>query len=389
MQQSILNDGEIDTEEEKKRCERYNLGYTNESLSQRRRLFLGSLVADDSMEVLQAISTETYNIFHTVSFIESNVTQNLSPRDWKMGLQSEKLLKLQQMFGPQTKLSVDYYITALNSTDGDDLLTETLQREGNNLRWKINGMRTDDVAIVADADETFSRDYLRALQICDLPEFRPGQQTCYENKVWASTLVYEGSPNCVTHQRRWFHPDAILGECVDQIGDASSRPTTKREWRDLHGNRKAGYGIYRNYSLFVNDGIGSLTGSNYPLLSATDIRIDDAGNVRTKDALANGYHFHNFFLSPNEIRQKYSTYGHAWEGASDLPLQEVHEDLALGVDCARGTRNGKWLEFVRGSGDTLPVYYVNQEARTARHLQWQNIVHEDEKMLRNKTHPAN
>mmetsp|Transcript_22951 Transcript_22951/g.55330 ORF Transcript_22951/g.55330 Transcript_22951/m.55330 type:complete len:215 (-) Transcript_22951:46-690(-) len=197
---------------------------------------------------LRATSTEAYDIFHTVSFVESNVTQNLSPRSWKYGLQSDNLLTLQQMFGPKTKVSVDYYICALNSTEsnGDHLPIEALQREGNNLRWKLNGMKKDDVAIVADVDEKFSRDYLRALQICDLDLFRPGQ-TCHESGIETSTLVNEGIPSCVSNNRRWLHPDAILGECVDQVGAGG------------------------NYSLVEKNVLTSTT--NYPLWTANDIRV--------------------------------------------------------------------------------------------------------------------
>lgn len=184
--QHLLGDDDIDVEVEKKRCERHGLEYTNTTLSRRRRLFLGALIADDSMEVLQAIGAEGYNIFHTVSFIETNVTQNLTPRQWKFGLKSENLSRLQQLFGPRTKVSVDYYVSSSNTTDGDDLLTGALS-EGNNLRWKINGMRDDDVAIVVDVDETsFSKDFLRVLQLCELPELRPGQR-CLMRKVLASS----------------------------------------------------------------------------------------------------------------------------------------------------------------------------------------------------------
>ena len=48
-----------------------------------------------------------------------------------------------------------------------------------------------------------------------------------------------------------------------------------------------------------------------------------------------GFHFHNFFSSNEEIHHKYLTYGHAWHQANDLPLWELHKDIALGVDCAK------------------------------------------------------
>lgn len=174
-QQKILDDEDIDAAVEKQRCKRYGFGYSDETLSRRRRLFLGSIISDDSMERLEAVSLEAYNIFHTVSFIESNVTQNLTPRDWVYGVKSKNLSKLQQRFGPQTRVSVDYYVTSLISTEGDVALTARLQWEGIYLRWKMNGMTEADAAIAADPDTTFSRDFLRALQVCDVPEFRRGQ----------------------------------------------------------------------------------------------------------------------------------------------------------------------------------------------------------------------
>jgi len=241
-QQELLSDEDIDAEVEKKRCERYNMGYANQS--HRRRLFLGALIADESMKVVQAIGTEAYNIFHTVSFIESNFKHNLTPRDLRFGVQSEGLLfTLQQLFGPHSKVSVDYYSPTI--TDGDNSNTDALQREGNNLRWKINGMTKDDIAIVADADQTFSRDFLRALQICDLPEFQPGQ-TCHESKVWGQSITYHGSPDCVALDNKiQFHPAATLGECVVKIGDASLHPSTKREWRDIEAIEKKGMELNR------------------------------------------------------------------------------------------------------------------------------------------------
>lgn len=68
---------------------------------------------------------------------------------------NENVYRLYQMYGPNTKVSVDYYSSHMRG--GHDLLRDFVQREGNNLRWKMNGMRVDDVAIVGDTDETFTR----------------------------------------------------------------------------------------------------------------------------------------------------------------------------------------------------------------------------------------
>jgi len=211
LQRKLLDDSDINVEVEKKRCASYNFGFPNATMPlKRRRLFYGALISGDSAEVIKATSMEQYNIYHTVSLIESNTTQNLTPKKWRFfGSKdaSKELNWLYQLFGPKTKVSVDYYVTSQrkDQIDGDELLIEYFQREGHSYRWKFNGMRPDDIAIIADIDETFSRDFLRALQICDVPQFRPGQ-SCREPKVFGSTLIFESSPECAWKGRRWFHP---------------------------------------------------------------------------------------------------------------------------------------------------------------------------------------
>jgi hypothetical protein len=213
LQRKLLDDDSnmINVEEERKRCASYDFGFPNATMPlKRRRLFYGALISGDSAEVIKATSMEQYNIYHTVSLIESNTTQNLTPKKWRFfGSEdaSKELNWLYQLFGPKTKVSVDYYVTSQrkDQIDGDELLIEYFQREGHSYRWKFNGMRPDDIAIIADVDETFSRDFLRALQICDVPQFRPGQ-SCREPKLFGSTLIFESSPECAWKGRRWFHP---------------------------------------------------------------------------------------------------------------------------------------------------------------------------------------
>ncbi len=52
MQQELLDDEVIDVQKEKERCERYNYELVDEANPRRRLLFLGSLLGDDSTEVL-------------------------------------------------------------------------------------------------------------------------------------------------------------------------------------------------------------------------------------------------------------------------------------------------------------------------------------------------
>jgi len=87
-------------------------------------------------------------------------------------------------------------------------------------RWKANGMKPDDIGIIQDTDETFTRDFIIALQTCDIELFRPNQNCGYP-KIFGSTLIFESLPACVWSDRRWFHPDVIIGECIETIGRPS------------------------------------------------------------------------------------------------------------------------------------------------------------------------
>ena len=101
---------------------------------------------------------------------------------------------------------MDYYVTN-RQPGGDEILHEMLQREAILQRWKHNGMTPDDVGILSDTDETFTRDFLLALQTCDVPEFRP-ERNCKAPKVVGRTLILEATPDCVVTaaERVWYHP---------------------------------------------------------------------------------------------------------------------------------------------------------------------------------------
>lgn len=396
-QRELLDDEYIDVDNERERCARYNFKLLNETHPRRRRLFMGALLGDDSMEVLRAVSTEAYNVYHTVSYIEGFQAHDLSPRkmnyydppDGGGGGGGEgpaignNLNTLLQLFGPKTKVSVDYYDTTMTRLVGQygSLFMDFVGREGNTLRWSVNGMRRDDVGIIGDADEVFTRDFLRAMQVCDIPEFRPGQD-CLEAQVKATTLVYESSPECLTKDRRWFHPDAILGECVNNVGDPSAHPPTRRDYLGAHGLELQGYGAggsdFRpNYTLYHAEGLGPR--GAYPLWHGTDVRMKWIGNTYGRiDGGANAYHFHNYFERADQIHTKYATYGHAMGGvAMSMPIWALQPDIELGVDCVNG-RGGKWLRFNESGSSVLPIYYMNDIARNESHVRWRNIVKDEE-----------
>ena len=437
LQRELLDDDSdaINVELEKKRCATYDFGFPDATMPlKRRRLFYGALISGDSAEVIKATSMEQYNIYHTVSLIESNTTQNLTPKKWRFfGSKdaSKDLNWLYQLFGPKTKVSVDYYVTSQrkDQIDGDELLIEYFQREGHSYRWKFNGMRPDDIAIIADIDETFSRDFLRALQICDVPQFRPGQ-SCRAPKVYASTLIFESSPECAWKTksalrnsagrgRAWFHPgmfcdlkflyafllllyltclfvfvsDAILGECADQIGDTKLHPPTKRDRWESHGTRLDYYGHDNEYTYYDSKVLADLNIEGQgPLWLPHEMRSESfmGQRVTKKDGSPTGYHFHNFFMSTEEIIFKYATYGHADKKArKKKSIRYIHDDLMMAVMCTLGKHTEKTeSSFESIAGTSRPIYYLNEEARQARHSLWQGIVRkDDEKLVQMNTIP--
>jgi len=148
---ALLEDEVIDVTKERERCKRYGFDYDNRTT--RRRVFMGSLIAEDSWWPLYAIATEGYGIYHTVAFVEANCTQILFP--WEIRFPRSNSANLQRLqsgiFGAKTAVSsVD--VTVLLPTDEtiDPLTREHIQREAIVDRWKWNGMRDDDIGIVVD-----------------------------------------------------------------------------------------------------------------------------------------------------------------------------------------------------------------------------------------------
>jgi hypothetical protein len=69
--------------------------------------------------------------------------------------------------------------------------------------------------------------------------------------------------------------------------------------------------------------------------------------------------------------------GHAWGAAWDKPIWELHEDIALGVNCLRGDYS-KAVPFGEITGSQYPIYYKKELNRLARHRKWGKIVHDEE-----------
>jgi hypothetical protein len=269
------------------------------------------------------------------------------------------------------------------------MLRDRIQRKMIIERWKKNGMKPDDLGIVADVDETWSRDFLRAAQTCDIPTFRPDQD-CREPKLVAQTLIYESSPECIWRDRRWYHPDMILGECIDGIGDPTDHLVPLRE-AGKQGLRNKGYGGDGPEDYDRKD---KLT-KNYPLWNAADIRETSGsqhivwkGSLETGSPAAYGsaFHFHNFFDDLQTLRNKYFTYAHPSSDAMQHPISMLSEDIDLVVRCVHGLPNpnstSDQKRFRVGFEDIVgpkPIFFLNETYRLIRHAAIRRMILQDEK----------
>jgi hypothetical protein len=161
-----------------------------------------------------------------------------------------------------------------------------------------------------------------------------------------------------------------------------------------------GYGFEGNYSTYFLDQQQLQLNNNssllkegplyYPLWQAVDFRVGVGGKMigsMTDPSIPTGYHFHNFFDTNYQIHVKYKTYGHSNENAMDLPMWEFSPELRYGVDCAKLGGDNDTAADALDFHLRMPVYYINNISRNARHQLWLNIVKEDEERF-NSTYNA-
>ena len=373
---------QIDSEDEATRCKRY--GFTHTPGTKRRRVFFGALVASDTMDVIRIHATETYDIYHTVALLESNTTFKNTPRNLRFEPGSEMYkFTTAGVFGKKTQVFVDFWLD--KAPDAIFMTREQIQRESILYRWKQQGMRPDDVGVVGDIDEVFSRDFLRASQVCNIPQFQ--ETDCLKPKIVALTNSYESSPEC-RKQKEWFHPDMMIGACLDGVGDPTGRIVPVRNYHRTRGKRddaSGNRGKYRDEHVSLG---------RYPLWSIQDVRSQGGSSGQQTWADVRwgvAYHFHNFFEDVSTVRNKYVTYGHGdltAASAATLPLSEITGDLDLVVRCVHDLSNSANPEmsarvetpFYEIEGPN-PIYFSNETYRRVRHEHVRKIVLADEKQF--------
>jgi len=295
----------VDNDNLQERCNRYgfSINNTQDAEPQHRRIFYGSLIAEEPWELFEIVATETFGIFEGMVFVESNRTQNGSPRPFRRTAKHQR--KLKKLFGTRD-LRIEQY------TD-DDLTLAALAREHRQRQvilktWKKMGMTPNDVGYIADADETFTRDFLRAVQTCPyIPALDYETHRCFNPhvKIAGYTRMFETSPECLTKSRTWYHPDMILGACIELIGNETLNPPAPRVHDYL---RAPGYGNNCEINHNYNRSFGNITGNQFPLWSAADFRRQCGGHNYELNAVNytknTAFHFHNFFADLTATRQK-------------------------------------------------------------------------------------
>eukprot|EP00977_Amphora_coffeiformis_P021646 scaffold9676_cov200-Amphora_coffeaeformis.AAC.3 len=91
-------------------------------------------------------------------------------------------------------------------------------------------MQPDDIAMLVDSDEIFTQDFLRALQTCEVPALNYDSHQCLPKnlEIPAYTQAFESSPECVAFNFRGFHPDIIIGACLEGVGNVTKNVIAPR-----------------------------------------------------------------------------------------------------------------------------------------------------------------
>ena len=373
----------LDRESTETRCDRYGL---KPHEGRPRRIFFGTMIADENWQVHLIHAIEVYDIYHVAVFVESNTTHVASPRPLRYKDSNEgDLLTHSALFGPKTQVYIDYWLEDRQDLKWMD--RESEQRNPIVKRWKDAGMLPEDVGIMSDADEFFSRDFLRAVQTCDFPALRP-DPSCHRPKIAPSTVAYESSPYCIK-KTPWFHPDVISGQCVDGIGDPTERIVPLRTHKRRYGERHESYGR-DDIDLYPEIVKKS---DRYPLFTAPDIRrvqgdwgipfsLKGIPGDETDTVHGIAYHLHNWFDDLKVLRNKYVTYAHGTLATKGKPLAHVTGDLDILVRCIKGIGNeansGEYYLEGRKVKGPKPIFFLNETYSEERHKFVKEMVRRDE-----------
>jgi hypothetical protein len=230
---------QVDEDNHTERCRRYGYYYNNTAPPKRRRIFYGANIANEPWEIFEIVAAEAYGIFEGMVFVESNRTQNSVPRPLQRIGHAAVLSRLFGIANVQVRTFVnEHFNIHLVGLD-----RENAQRYEILKGWKEMGMTAHDVGYIADPDETFSRDFLRAAQVCDgIDAFNYDLHRCGRDKVKliSTSRSFEMVSECVRDDYHWPHPDMVIGACIELIADEELHPVAARDGSE----RKRGFGKY-------------------------------------------------------------------------------------------------------------------------------------------------
>lgn len=450
QQQSFFRrlQADVDAADPVERCARYGgTPSSHNSSSSSKRIFYGALIATEPWELLEIVAAEAYGIYSGIILVEGNRTQNGTPRPFRLDPPSMSV-EIATLFGIADPSAVqirrfvdeaDFVGTnGVNHNEGKGenhfLDREHRQRDEVLRGWQELGMQRNDIGFLADLDETLTRDFFRAIQTCqgvapaldDDDDDNAEHHACRHDrvKVMVKTRIFEGSPECVTQDREGWHPEVMLGQCIEGIADATRHPPAPRAPGTVF--RGLGFGATCNDW----DGEASIPDRRYPSWNACDFRRTCGGTqvsllptassaMSTMDTAAaqlrreqqqlqfqsstssnltasspplaaerydrfTAFHFHNFFAELNSTRFKYGTYGHALRNAGTLPIQDLAMDLQLMVSCVKNEPDVPNAAFRRVPGGLAntslfwPIYFYDSDYRQRRQDYVRQMVEADE-----------
>ena len=378
----------VDNADPVERCARYGFSEDPGLVRNPRRIFYGALVADESMELFEIVAAEARGIYSGMVLVESNRTQNYTPRQLRFASNADAA---SQLFAGLFDTNVQIIDYQKENPHVLGLFRENLQRQQILTGWREMGMGPDDIGLIADPDETFSRDFLRAAQTCRMQPFDYETYRCGHAIMKGVGLGFESSPDCITAEREWGHPDMAIGHCIEGIGNLTPTPRRKNQYgfNDLSPNCKklAGPNPYRPEGNF-----------SYPPLNAWDFRkrcgfrfahhyrfsYHKGGPKKDNYTSYSAFHMHNFFAGHNDLRFKYRTFGHTVKNHETKSLEEFSMDLKMMVRCVKGVDDDpdqKWKRVPGGYArlkPMLPIYFHDPKYRRERHALIQKMVDEDE-----------
>ena len=388
---------EIDSMNDDARCQRYGFQLKRaDPLHQRakpRRIFFGSLVASEPWELFEIIAAETYGMYEGIVLVESNRTQAFYVRNLTHYPDKKRHEpQISAVFGiPHNHTQIRLFVDENPKLNG--LTRERAQRNGVLQGWKELGMQPDDVGILSDLDEVLTRDFLRAIQVCDvIDKLDYHTHRCNPNKMGlrSTTQVYESSPECIMHNRLWHQPSVFPGHCLEGIGDARKHPPPPRGdgglrlkgWDPRKWNDTQPYAPSADGADFRRPGAGTARVKVRPRTTkGKDGKNHDASHHKHY-SVHSGFHFHNWFLNTESIRFKYKTYGHPDKRAYDKAMVNLSSAQSIMVHCALDEddplpkeTHQKYIRIqggFEGLDPFTPIYFKDAEYRRRR----QNLIRE-------------